>query len=120
VISVAIILGRASIQFSVQLCTFKYLSLYVHLIIAVAFFVVAAWVWFIGSSNQIVHHSLIDQIWYSVFDEVTLYVYSVSVNGSTIFLSILSKFLITLSHIVHCIQVIHPLYVIFVPLSGIG
>jgi len=47
-------------------------------------------------------------------------VYSVSVRGSTIFLSILSKFLITPSHIVHCIHVIHQLYVIFVGLSGVG
>jgi hypothetical protein len=106
-------LGTASIQFNDQLLTFKNLSLYVHFIIAFTFFSVAAYVWFIGSLYHICPDSLIAQIWYSVFEAVILYVYSLPVSGSSGFLLILSRFLITVSHTVPSIHAVAQLYVTF-------
>jgi hypothetical protein len=87
---------------------------------AVVFFITAAWVWFIGNLYHNCHHSLIAQIWYSVFHDVILYVYSFSVSGSIGFLLIFFMFIITQSHTVHSIHAVAPLYVIFALWSGIG
>jgi hypothetical protein len=86
--------------------------LYDHVTIAIAVFVVVAFAWFINGISYDNHHSLIDDNWYSVLAFVTLYVYSLFVSGSTGFLLILHKFIITLSHRVHCTHAVAQLYVI--------
>jgi hypothetical protein len=111
-ISEFIILGTANIYIVAHVDTFSIFSLYVPVTFAIAFFVVAAFAWFVNGILYDNHHSVTYDNWYSTLLFATLYVYSLLLSGSVGFFDRFLRFVVTLSHTVHCVHAVDQLYVI--------